>query len=93
AKLEGRDKMLHLLESLCYEQDAAALAQATELANAFVASVQSVPADKLETKKGEVMQVASALQYLAKFKLLPEGFAATGALADIIKAQGWDKKK
>ena len=72
---------------------AAALAQATELANAFVAQIQAVPADKLESKKGEVLQVASALQYLVKFKLLPDEFAATSALSGIIKAQGWDKKK
>lgn len=93
AKLEGKDRMLRLLESLCYQQDAQTFNQAMALADAFVASIKEVPAAKLETKKGDVMQVNSALQYLVKFKLIPDDVAVKAALEAIIKAQAWDKKK
>lgn len=93
AKLEGKDQMLHLLESLCYEQDDAALKQATEQADAFALAIKELSADKLEEKKGDIMQVRSALQYLAKFKLVPAGLEAVKTLDVVIKAQEWDKKK
>lgn len=93
AKLSGKDKMLGLMESLCYQQDASALEESTKLASAYVSSIKDVPADKLESKKGEVMQVHNALQYMKKFKLLPENFAATADIAAIVKEREWDKKK
>lgn len=93
AKLEGKEKMLGLLESLCYQQDSAALDESTKLASEYVASIKAVPADKIESKKGEVLQVHNALQYMKKFKLLPENFAATADIAAIVKEREWDKKK
>lgn len=93
AKLNGKDKMLGLMESLCYEQDAGALEESSKLAGEYVASVKAVPADKIESKKGEVMQVHNALQYMKKFKLLPDNFAATADIAAIVKEREWDKKK
>ena len=91
AKHEGKDRMLRLLESLCYE--ASAKDDAVALANAFAQDIKSVPADKVESRKGEIMQVNSALQYLIKFKLLPAETEAAQALAAIIKEREWDKKK
>lgn len=93
AKLEGNAKALRLLESLCYEANDAALKEATALTDKFVADTKALAADKIESKKGEINQFAEALKYLAKFKILPENFAALGELQGIIKAQGWDKKK
>ncbi len=93
AKLEGNAKTLRLLESLCYAADDAALKEATSSVDAFAASVKSLPADKLESRKGEIMSFHNALQYLAHFKDLPEDYAATKEFASIVKAQGWDKKK
>lgn len=93
AKLSGKEKMLGLMESLCYQQDAAVLEESTKLAGAYVAGIKAVPADKLESRKDEVLQVHNALQYMKKFNLLPENFAATTDIAAIVKAQGWDKKK
>ena len=93
AKLEGNAKALRLLESICYEANEAALKEATTLTDKFISEVKATPADKLEAKKGEIMGYAGALHYLAKFKLIPDDFPATGALDAIIKAQAWDKKK
>ena len=71
----------------------AALKEATALTDKFVTDVKATPADKIESKKGEVMSYSNALQYLTKFKVLPDDFPAKGELDGVIKAQGWDKKK
>jgi hypothetical protein len=93
AKLEGTDKMLHLLESLCYEQDEATMKEALSMADAFADSVKDMPPAKLESSKGEIMKVDSALQYLAKFKLMPDDAKAGKALRGVISKQEWEKKK
>lgn len=92
AKLDGKAKMLRVLESLCYDPQADALKQGTDLTDAFTADVKKTPAEKLESRKGDVMQVFSALDYLTKHKLTPQPFAARTELESIIKSQGWDKK-
>ena len=91
AKLSGKDKLLHLLESLCYAKDDAASKEAAQMASNYAASLTQVPADKIESKKDEVLQIDGALQYLAKFKIAD--FAAAGELQKIIKERGWDKKR
>ena len=47
----------------------------------------------IPTKKGEIMHVNSAFQYLTKFKLVPDSFKAAAELNAIVKANEWDKKK
>lgn len=91
AKLQGREKLLHLLESLCYTIDEAAKSEAASLADVFVSDVKATTADKIESRKGDVMQLHNALQYLAKWKIAD--FAATNAVASIVKEHEWDKKK
>ena len=93
ATKQGNEKMLRLLESLVYDSNAEALSEGTTLADAFVAAMKAVPSDKLESKKGEIMHVNSAFQYLTKFKLVPDSFKAAGELNAIVKANEWDKKK
>ncbi|MDB6116542.1 MAG: hypothetical protein JWO08_323 [Verrucomicrobiaceae bacterium] len=93
AKLQGNAKTLRLLESLCYANDEAALKEATASVDAFVKTVQALPADKVESKKNDIMSYHTALQYLTHFKNIPEDFGATKDLAAIVKAHGWDKKK
>ena len=93
AKLEGNAKTLRLFESLCYASDASALSAATTGVNAFIASVKALPADKIESKKGDIMSYHSALQYLTHFKDIADDYAPTKEIADIVKAHGWDKKK
>jgi hypothetical protein len=56
-------------------------------------ATKAIPADKLDSKKGEIMEVNNALQYLIKFQILPGDFAAAKTLHDIVKANEWDKKK
>ena len=92
AKLEGNDKMLHLFESLCYADDQDARHDATLMAGAFATAMKEVPADKIESKKDVILQVAKALRYLTKFKILPEDIEARKDLESIIKENDWEPK-
>ena len=93
AKLAGVPQTLRLLESLCYEGNDAAFNQANAQTLEFVNSVKATPADKIESRKGDVMHVNGALQYLAKFNLVPAGYAPAKDLAQIVSEHDWDGKK
>ena len=93
ARLEGSARMYRLLESLCYADDASARAEGEKLAAGFAQTVQATPADKLESKKNEVLQFQKAMNYLAKFKLLPADFTPKQQMDALVKQQGWDSKK
>ncbi|MCE9520245.1 MAG: DUF1080 domain-containing protein [Verrucomicrobia bacterium] len=92
-KLEGKAKMYRLLESLCYESNDAALKESTAMVATFLAEVKQIPPAKIESRKGDIMELNNAVQYLAKYQFIPGDFAAKGELERIIKEQGWDKKK
>lgn len=92
-KSEGQARTLLLMESLAYENDAAAAAQVKTGADEYVASLKALPADKLEGKKGEVLSFQAALQYLAKANALPADFAAKAEVDALVKSKEWDKKK
>lgn len=93
AKLEGNAKMLRLFESLCYAEDAEAREFATAAVNDYATAMKAVPEGKLESKKGEILQVTKALRYLAQWQLLPKDFTAKKDLEAIIKARDWEPKK
>lgn len=93
ARLEGDARMYRLLESLCYADDAQARVEGEKLAASFAQAVQATPADKLESRKNEVLQFQKAMGYLAKFKLLPADFVPKQQMDALVKQQGWDKKK
>ena len=92
---EGNEKdgTMRLLESLVYENDDATRAEATQLAELGMDDLQNAPADKLESIKGEIIQVKNAFAYLTKHKILPADFAPKAAIGKIIADQGWNKKK
>ena len=92
AKKEGRAKLLELMESLCYEQEAATTKEVEGMVMTWLDDVKKTPAASIESKKGEVMQMNQAVSYLTKWKFLAAGLAAKGEIEKIIKANGWDKK-
>jgi hypothetical protein len=92
AKKQGREKLLGLMESLCYEQDAATLKEVEGMTMTWIEDVKKTPAPGMEGKKGEVMQMNNAVNYMTQWKFFSPGFAAKGDLAKIIKDNGWDKK-
>ena len=91
AKMEGNEKMFHLMESLYYEADPATAKACDEMNTAALAALTKVPATEIESKKGEVQQLANALNYLLNAKAIPAPNATKDALDKIIKDHGWDK--
>jgi len=86
-------QMYRLLESLIYEKDDATYAKAEQMTTQYMADLKQLPADKLTPKKDEVKHFSDVCKYLAKFKIVPADFAPRVAADQMIKDQGWDKKK
>ncbi len=93
AKLEGTAKMLRLFESIVYQDDAAARKEATAALDAFAGEVKALDAAKLNDKKGDILKVTAALQYLTKFKFIEPENASKTALEQLVNTNGWQKKK
>ncbi len=91
AKQQGKEQLLHFMESLTYDADPATITKVTELATAWQASFKDLSPDKLLDKKGEVLQVNKALQYLVRFKMLPDSFPLNAPLKKLIKDLAWDE--
>ena len=87
ATKQGKDKLLRLLESICYEDNDEAMAEAQELGQAFLAEVHEKP----DGRKGDVLQVNNAVKYLAKHGRIPADHPALAELQSVIKDNGWDK--
>jgi len=86
-------EMLRLMESLVYEKDEPTSQTAAQMAGQYVASLKTLPADKLAAKKDEARRVRDVFKYLARFKIVPDTFAPRAEIEQIIKDQGWDKKR
>lgn len=86
-------QMYRLLESLEYEKDDAAYQKAEQMANQYVAGLKEMPADKLAAKKDEGKHFRDVMKWLADWKIVPANFAPKTEIEQIIKDQGWDKKK
>ena len=86
-------EMLRLMESLVYDRDQTTLHQVDQLARQYVADLKALPADQLSAKKDDVKNVSGAFKFLARFKIMPANFEPAMALDQMIKDQGWDKKK
>ncbi len=87
----GTTAMLRLAESLVYEQDPVTLKQVETWHSQFVARLASLSPAELKAREGEVKTVFRDFAYLEKFKLIPEGFGGQARLAQLVKAQAWDK--
>jgi hypothetical protein len=92
AKANGREQMFLQLESLLYELDTPTQQAALKTVDVTVSALKATPADQLESKKGEVIQLKNVLSYVLKAKVIPEPSAAKEILEGMIKANGWDKK-
>ncbi len=92
ATKQGHEKMLRLFESLVYASDDAARTEASAAANAYASEVSALKGDQLEKAKGEILHINSALQYLSRFKIMPD-IDATRTLDDIVNQQEWEESK
>jgi hypothetical protein len=92
-KNSPREEMLQLFESLVYQANDAAHQRANQLAVDYVKKLQSLPKAELAGKKDEVKGQVDVFNYLAKWKVIPNEYGPHVALKQMIKDQGWDKKK
>jgi len=86
-------EMLRLAESLVYAQDEDAIQRAQELSQQYLAQVQNLSPAALAAKKDEIKHLRDVTRYLVKFNVIPPDAEAVNALEEIIRDQGWDKKK
>ncbi len=91
AKLQGLPKLRRQMESLCYAPDTATLADSEAGINAWIAAVKQVPATGMEAKKGEIMQMREAVDYMTHFKFFPAEFTAKAQIDKIVEGNGWNK--
>lgn len=85
-------KMLRLFESLEYQDDKAAEAQAMGMASEYVKELKALSPSDLPSRKDEARHVESAFQYVTRFKIVTADFPAKTELQNIIKEQRWDKR-
>ncbi len=90
---DPRKKMLRLMESMIYGGGARIQAEAGKLANAYARSVSALDGQALEQKKGEIMEVKRAFDYLAKHKIMPSDLGPKKSIEQTIEKAGWNKKK
>ncbi len=86
-------EMLRWMESLVYEKDEAVAQKVEKMAGAYLEGVNALPADKIGSKRDEVRHLSSVFKYLIRFKILPAEFAPAAATEELIKKQGWDKRR
>jgi prepilin-type processing-associated H-X9-DG protein len=86
-------EMLRLFESLEYENEAATLQKAEQMAAQYLDSVKNLPAGTIDTKRDEVKGLNDALKFLVKFKVLPADFGPKVQSDQLIKDRGWDKRR
>ena len=84
---KGKDKLLRLMESLYYQENAEAHAKAEKLGEQFVSEVSEKP----EGRKGDVMQLNNAVKFLVKHKLMPSDHPGIDAIKGLIEDNGWNK--
>jgi hypothetical protein len=86
-------EMLRLAESLEYEKDDAAFQKVAQMAGQYADSLKKLPADQLGAKKDEARHVRDCFKHMARFKVIPDDFGPKVAIEQIIKDQGWDRRR
>ena len=84
---KGKDKLLRLMESLYYQTNDDAYAEAESLGEEFINEVSEKP----EGRKGDVMQLNNAVKYLVKHNLMPSDHPGVAAIKNLIEENGWNK--
>lgn len=80
-------EMLLLWESLVYEKNEAISQKASALSAKYLDSLQKMTATQRAEKKGEILKVSEAFNYLSKFNLIPSSFKPKIALDKIITSE------
>jgi hypothetical protein len=87
--LEGQSKALRLLESLKYEENTDARAEADNLIELYVAKLKKIAPLGMEVEKNQVLSLDEALQYMHRYKLIPNDYPIRSFINDLAIQQGW----
>ena len=87
---EGLEKLFKTMESLVYKYDEKVFAEASTMADAYVAELKAA-GDKLDSKKNDVVGTYRAVKYLTDHNLVPKPVPAFKELEKIMLDKGWKK--
>lgn len=87
---EGLEKLFKTMESLVYKYDEKVFAEASTMADAYVAELKAT-GDKLDSKKNDVVGTYRAVKYLTDHNLVPKPMPAFKELDKIMLDKGWKK--
>ena len=87
--LEGQPKALRLLESLKYEENTDARLEADNLIALYVAKLKKIAPLEMEDEKKQVLSLDEALQYMHRYKLIPDDYPIRSFVNDLAIQQGW----
>ncbi|MEN9974067.1 MAG: hypothetical protein RLZZ282_73 [Verrucomicrobiota bacterium] len=93
AKLKGLAKLRRSMESLCYEVNADTVTEVQTGIESWISQIKKIPANQMEPKKGEVLEMRDAVNYLTSFKFLPAEFSGKLEIEKIVSDCGWAEKK
>ena len=91
--MEGQQKALRLLESLKYEENTDARAEADKLITLYVAKLKKIAPLEMEAEKNQVLSLDEALQYMQRYKLIPNDYPISSFVNDLAIQQGWKANK
>ena len=91
--LEGQPKALRLLESLKYEEDASARAEADNLIAQYAAKLKKIAPPEMEDEKNQVLSLDEALQYMHRHRLISNDYPMWSFVNDLAIQQGWKEDK
>ena len=91
--LEGQQKALRLLESLKYEDNTGARAEADNLIALYVAKLKTIEPHEMEVEKNQVLSLDEALQYMHRYRLIPNEYPMQSFVNDLAIQQGWKADK
>lgn len=91
--LEGQQKALRLLESLKYEDNAGARVEANNLIALYVAKLKKIEPHEMEVEKNQVLSLDEALQYMHRYRLIPDDYPMQSFVNDLAIQQGWKADK
>ena len=87
--LESQKKALRLLESLKYEENTYARAEAHNLIAQYIAKLKEIAPLEMEDEKNHVLSLDEALQYMHRCKLIPDDYSMRSFVNDLAIQQGW----
>ncbi len=93
ADKSGKDRLLRLMESLCYESNDAVSRQVADLGAKWLEEIKATPAGRMPGRKGEVKQVGTAVSYLVSHRRMKAGTPLQAGVDAIIQANGWQGRK